>query len=309
MRPPPFSDRGFRLRFKGAGTHVSQMERTVASLVEHRGFPRLRIQCNAALGVRTGLYGQTAGRRPTAEAGYRKPLMNGAPPIRIFLADDHVILRTGVRKLIEDEPDLVVVGEASDGEGALDGVRALGGVAGVDVMVLDIAMPNLNGLEALRRMSREFRGVSVLILTMHSSETYLFQAIQAGGAGYVLKHAEPEVILMAIRDVARGHTFVSPAVEQRLLSDFVQRARRAGARAQAALQALTEREREVLGLIAVGHTNTEIGSKLFVTVKTVETHRAHIMSKLGLRSRAELVKYALREGYLTSADAEKSDGQ
>ena len=226
-----------------------------------------------------------------------------APTIRVFLADDHVAMRTGLRMLLDGESDISVVGEASDGEGAIEHIESLRARDAIDVAVLDVAMPTVSGLEALRRLKRRDPALKVLILTMHASESFMFQAIQAGASGYLIKNADPAVITHAIRDVFAGHAFVSPAIEDRVLAEFVARARRAGARATSSLQSLTEREREVLGLIALGHTNVEIGEKLFVTVKTVETHRAHIMTKLGLRTRADLVRYALREGYLTEADA------
>jgi two-component system, NarL family, response regulator NreC len=220
-------------------------------------------------------------------------------PLRVFLADDHAVLRAGLRLLVNSQPDLGVVGEAGDGEEAVGRVTALAGAGAVDVVVLDIGMPQLNGLEALRRLKAAFPQLAVLILTMHASEPYLFQVIQAGGAGYVLKQTADEDLLGAIRDAAAGKPFLYPTMEARLLTDYVHRARRAGARAATAFLALTEREREVLRLVAEGHTNQEIADRLIVSVKTVETHRAHVMSKLGLQSRAELVQYALREGYLT----------
>jgi two-component system response regulator NreC len=224
--------------------------------------------------------------------------------LRVFLADDHGVLRSGLRLLIDGQPDMTVVGEAADGQEAIERVAALGGAAGVDVVVMDIGMPNLNGLEALRRIKHDHPDLAVLILTMHASEPYLFQVIQAGGAGYVLKQNADEHLLGAIRDARQGKPFLYPTMEARLLTDFVHRARRAGERAHTAYLALTEREREVLALVAQGYTNQEIADKLFVSVKTVETHRAHIMSKLGLQTRAELVRYALREGYLTPEAAE-----
>lgn len=223
--------------------------------------------------------------------------------LRIFLADDHAVLRTGLRLLINSQADMEVVGEAGDGEEAVERVTALAGAQGVDVVVLDIGMPRLNGLEALRRIKTDFPDLAVLILTMHASEPYLFQVIQSGGAGYVLKQTADEHLLGAIRDAAVGKPFLYPTMEARLLTDYVHRARRAGERAQTAFLELTDREREVLSLVAQGYTNQEIAERLIVSVKTVETHRAHIMSKLGLHTRAELVRYALREGFLTAEDA------
>lgn len=219
--------------------------------------------------------------------------------LRVFLADDHAVLRSGLRLLINAQPDLEVVGEAGDGEETVQRVTALAQVGAVDVVVLDIGMPRVSGLEALRQIKTQFQDLTVLILTMHASEPYLFQVIQAGGAGYVLKQTADEHLLGAIRDAVQGKPFLYPTMESRLLTDYLHRAQRAGARASAAFLTLTEREREVLGQVAQGYTNQEIADRLFVSVKTVETHRAHLMSKLGLQSRAELVQYALREGYLT----------
>jgi two-component system, NarL family, response regulator NreC len=222
------------------------------------------------------------------------------PTLRVFLADDHGVLRSGLRLLINAEPDLEVVGEAADGQEAVERVTQLASDNAIDVVVMDIGMPRLNGLEALRRLKSSLPDLAVLILTMHASEPYLFQVIQAGGAGYVLKQNADEDLLGAIRDAAHGKPFLYPSMEARLLTDFVHRARRSGERAQAAFMALTEREREVLALVAQGYTNQEAAEKLIVSVKTVETHRAHLMNKLGLEGRAELVHYALREGYLTA---------
>lgn len=246
---------------------------------------------NPALAPETsGQGGLAPGAPGTLDAGERK--------LRVFLADDHAVLRSGLRLLIDAQPDLKVVGEAGDGQEAVERVSELAGAGNVDVVVLDIGMPRLGGLEALRRLKAAFPDLAVLILTMHANESYLFQVIQAGGAGYVLKQTADEHLLEAVRGAARGATFLYPTMEARLLTDYVHRARRAGQRAAGAYLALTEREREVLSLVAQGYTNQEIADRLVVSVKTVETHRAHIMSKLGLRTRAELVRYALREGYL-----------
>jgi DNA-binding NarL/FixJ family response regulator len=222
-----------------------------------------------------------------------------APRVRVFLADDHAVLRAGLRLLIDAQPDLRVVGEAGDGEAAVARVTALVAAGGVDVVVLDLGMPRLSGLEALRRLKARFPALAVLVLTMHASEPYLFQVIQAGGAGYVLKQTADAHLLQALRAAARGTPFLYPTMEARLLTDYLHRARRAGARAAGAFRALTERERAVLGLVAQGYTNAEAAERLVVSVKTVEAHRAHLMAKLGLQTRAELVQYALREGYLT----------
>ncbi len=241
----------------------------------------------------------------TSEAQTPQPLpLPPAGKLRVFLADDHAVLRSGLRLLINAQPDLEVVGEAADGEEAVEKVTALAAQGTVDVVVLDIGMPRLTGLEALRQLKAAHPDLAVLILTMHASEPYLFQVIQYGGAGYVLKQTADEHLLGAIRAAAQGQPFLYPTMEARLLTDFVHRARRAGERADVAYLSLTEREREVLTLVAQGYTNQEIAERLLVSVKTVETHRAHIMSKLGLQTRAELVRYALREGYLTPESAQ-----
>jgi DNA-binding NarL/FixJ family response regulator len=243
------------------------------------------------------------GRQPPAPTGANGASTQAPTKLRVFLADDHAVLRSGLRLLLNSQPDMEVVGEAGDGVETIERVSALAAQDAVDVVVLDIGMPRLNGLEALRQLKARFPDLAVLILTMHASEPYLFQVIQAGGAGYVLKQTADEHLLGAIRDAAQGKPFLYPTMEARLLTDYVHRARRAGERAAAAYLALTEREREVLALVAQGYTNQEIADRLVVSVKTVETHRAHLMSKLGLQTRAELVRYALREGYLTPEQA------
>lgn len=239
---------------------------------------------------------------PTTECAAPAAGAAGAA-IQVLLADDHAVLRAGLRLLLEAQPDLTVVGEAGDGEAAIELVRALR----PDVVVLDIGMPGLNGLEALRRIKAQRPDVAVLILTMHANEAYLFEVIRAGGAGYVLKQTADTELLAAIRAAARGEPFLYPSMEDRLLKDFVWRARRARAAANGggprrAYQELTEREREVLTLVAEGHTSQQIADRLVVSAKTVETHRAHIMNKLGVSQRADLVRYALRHGYLTPTD-------
>jgi two-component system response regulator NreC len=241
--------------------------------------------------------------RQEAQDTQRTAPARPAGKLRVFLADDHAVLRSGLRLLINAQPDMEVGGEAGDGEEAVEKVRALAAQGAVDVVVLDIGMPRLTGLEALRQIKATHPDLAVLILTMHASEPYLFQVIQYGGAGYVLKQTADEHLLGAIRAAAQGQPFLYPTMEARLLTDFVHRARRAGERADAAFLSLTDREREVLTLVAQGYTNQEIAERLLVSVKTVETHRAHIMSKLGLQTRAELVRYALREGYLTPETA------
>ncbi|MAG36246.1 MAG: DNA-binding response regulator [Dehalococcoidia bacterium] len=221
------------------------------------------------------------------------PLPDITAPARVLLADDHAVLRAGLRLLIDAQPTLTVVGEASDGAEAV----ALTASLQPDLVVLDIGMPGMNGLEALRRIDQDHPTVKVLILTMHANEEYLFEVLQAGGSGYVLKQTADTELIGAIHAALRGSTFLYPSLESRVLRDYVFHAQRENRRHTH--QRLTEREREVLQLVAEGLTNQEIADRLIISVKTVETHRAHIMTKLDLASRAELVQYALRHGYLT----------
>ncbi|MBI2320916.1 MAG: response regulator transcription factor [Chloroflexi bacterium] len=213
--------------------------------------------------------------------------------IRILLADDHAVLRAGLKMLINSQPDMDVVGEASDGATAVRQSETLE----PDVVVMDIAMPGVNGLEATRQIRKRQQRTRVLALSMHANEEYLFQLLQAGGSGYVLKKAADVELLDAIRMVARGEIYLYPEVTKYLVRDYLQRLHEGDT--NVALDTLTDREREVLRLVAEGYTTQEIAQQLVLSPKTVETHRAHIMDKLGLRSRSELVRYALRKGLLT----------
>ncbi|MCL5256426.1 MAG: response regulator transcription factor [Chloroflexi bacterium] len=212
--------------------------------------------------------------------------------IRLLLADDHAILRAGLRALLNAEPDLEVVGEASDGPEAVARAQELK----PDVALVDISMPLLSGLEATRQIRKRCPETKVLILTMHGDEEYLFQALHAGASGYILKRLADAQLIDAIREVCAGSAFLYPSVAAALAQDYLQRVSRG--EESASYDGLTDREREVLTLIAEGHTNQEIADILVVSVKTVETHRSHIMDKLGFRTRAELVRYALRKGLL-----------
>lgn len=214
--------------------------------------------------------------------------------IRVLLADDHPVLRVGLRTLIDAEPDMLVVGEAANGEEAVARAAALC----PDVVVMDIAMPGMNGLEATRRIRNLSLGrpLPVLVLTVHALERYLFPVLQAGGSGYILKSAADTELLDAIRIVARGGVFLYPSATRMLLEDYLERARSGEERDS--YETLSEREREVLKLIAEGYTGAEIAERLALSVKTVETYRARLMDKLHLQSRAELVRYALRKGLL-----------
>jgi two-component system response regulator NreC len=213
-------------------------------------------------------------------------------PIRILLVDDHMVVRVGLKALLDTEPDLQVVGEAENGaEGVLKAQTLL-----PDVVVMDISMPEMNGLEATRRIRQECPASQVLILTVHAQEKYLFPVLQAGAAGYVLKSTADTALIDAIRTVARGGAFLYPTATRMLLEDYLNQ--RQNGSPTDAYDSLSEREREVLKLIALGHTAAQVGEHLSLSPKTVETYRARIMEKLSLDSRVDLVKYALARGLL-----------
>jgi len=214
------------------------------------------------------------------------------PKIRVLIADDHAVLRAGLWMLLDAEPDIEVVGEARDGLEVLARVRTLT----PDVLLLDLAMPGMGGLEVLGRVREVSPQTRVLILTMHEEEEYLREALRAGSAGYVLKRAAAEELLSAIRAVYHGGVYLHPEHARRLLEEMVDRgARRPEPETE---PPLSPREREVLCLIALGYTNQQAADALYLSVKTVETYRARLMAKLGLRTRAELVRYALQQGWI-----------
>lgn len=221
-------------------------------------------------------------------------------PIRVLLADDHGILRAGLRALLANEPDIEVVGEAADGEEAVAQTVALQ----PDVVVLDIAMPRLDGLEAARRIRDRGLPTKILILTVHAEERYLLPVLRAGGAGYVQKSGADTDLLHAIRTVARGDAFLYPGATRLLLADYLDRE---GVTHDKGRE-LSERERQVLALTAEGYSAQEIGERLFLSPKTVETYRERAMHKLGLRRRADLVHYALRSGLLQVPDTTTPNG-
>jgi DNA-binding NarL/FixJ family response regulator len=208
--------------------------------------------------------------------------------IRVLLADDHRILREGIRALIEDQDDIQVVGEAEDGLAAVKKVTQLQ----PDVVVMDIAMPLLNGLEATRQIHRDYPRVRVLILTMHENEEYIRQVLAAGALGYVLKDAAARDLLGAIRSVYQGEAVLSPAITRLVIEDYL---RWGDIRPEDTTDGLTAREREVLQLIAEGYTNKEIAGILSLSVKTVQSHRTNLMNKLDLHDRGELIKYAIQK--------------
>lgn len=215
--------------------------------------------------------------------------------IRILLADDHAVLRTGLAALLNARSDMIVVGEAADGVELL----ALAAETRPDIILLDLTMPRLGGLEALPLLHQSVPQARILILTMHHDEGYLRRAFKSGASGYVLKKAADVELIAAIQAVMRGDVYVHPSMTRALLEDIVPESGTATATADEGLWiTLSEREQEVLQLVALGHTSKEIADRLSVSAKTVDTYRARGMEKLGLRSRAALVRFALAKGLL-----------
>ncbi|HEX9037996.1 MAG TPA: response regulator transcription factor [Ktedonobacterales bacterium] len=229
---------------------------------------------------------------PPAAGQHVEAPLEAPNKIRVLLADDHTILRAGLRMMLNVQPDIEVVGEASDGRQALNETLALK----PDVVLMDITMPEMNGIEATRQIKRALESTRVLILTMHENEEYLFQVLRAGASGYILKEAADTELISAIRVVYSGRFYMSPSAQTMMVGDYLLRVRSGEERDS--YSALTEREREILKLVAEGLTNNQIAERLYISPKTVDTHRTHIMDKLNLHSRAELVKYAMRRGLL-----------
>ena len=212
-----------------------------------------------------------------------------AEKIRILLADDHALVRRGVRLILDREPDLEVVAEAGDGAEAI----AMARTHDVDLAVLDIAMPRLTGLQAARELTSLKPGLRILMLTMHDNEQYLFQALKAGAGGYVLKSVADRDLVAARQAAMRDEPFLDPGAVTALIRNYLDRVRHGE---EAPEQLLTPREEEVLKLVAEGHSSKEIAELLFISVKTVQRHRENLLHKLGLRDRLELTRYAIRAG-------------
>jgi two-component system response regulator NreC len=208
--------------------------------------------------------------------------------IRILVVDDHAVVRSGLKLLLSAEPDLEVVGEAGNARDAVFEVRA----QKPDVVLLDVVMPGESGIEAVPKLLHESPETKVLVLSMQDDPNYVREAFAAGASGYVLKEAADAEVVDAIRQVADGGSYVHPVLGARMVAADAQ------AKAAAAADPLSDREREVLTLLALGHTNQEIAKQLYISVRTAETHRAHIMRKLGLETRAALVRYAIAHGLL-----------
>ena len=216
--------------------------------------------------------------------------MNQPTPARILLADDHALVRQGVRLILESQPDFTVVGEVSDGAEAVD--RLVQG--GVDLAILDVSMPRMTGLQAAREISRRKLDVAVLLLSMHDNEQYLFEALKVGAAGYVHKSVADRDLIHACRAALRGEPFLYPGALSTIIREYL--SRRGGPEDDSTV--LSSREEEVLKLIAEGHSGRDIAQMLFISPKTVERHRANILTKLGLKDRLELTKYAIRAGLI-----------
>lgn len=213
------------------------------------------------------------------------------PEITLILADDHAMVRSGLRMLLEVQSDMRIVGEAENG---IDAVRQVMSLQ-PDVVLMDVQMPDMNGIEATREIKKIVPETAVLALTIYEDDQYFFEMLKAGASGYIPKRAAPDDLVKAIRTVARGDVFLFPTLAARLVQDFVNRQ---GAEAPLIGDTLTTREQEILALIAGGLTNAAIGKQLRISVKTVDRHRENIMRKLNMHNRVELVKYAIRVGLI-----------
>jgi DNA-binding NarL/FixJ family response regulator len=213
-------------------------------------------------------------------------------PLNVFIADDHVVVREGLKALINRQSDMRVIGEAANGQEACDQVPHLH----PDVVIMDLSMPGITGTQATARLSRECPSVKIVALTVHDNNGYILQLLSAGASGYVLKKSAGEGLIQAIRLVAEGKMYLDPEMAGKVVTGFV---RRAADSLATEVPNLSDRELEIAKLTTAGHSNKEIASKLDISVKTVETYRARGMEKLGLTSRAQLVRYAIQQGWLS----------
>jgi len=218
--------------------------------------------------------------------------VSGPPRLRIVLGDDHAIVRQGLKLLIDGQPDMIVVGEGSDGASVLELARALE----PDIVVMDISMPAMNGLVATRTLKRRQPEVAIVALTRHEEETYVQELLRAGASGYVLKQSPPPELLNAVRAVAAGGIYLDPAISSRVAGGLLDG--RVARRPSVSGAAITDRESEVLRLVAIGHSNKDIAEQLGISVKTVEIHKANAMRKLGLAGRVDVIRYGALRGWL-----------
>lgn len=212
------------------------------------------------------------------------------PAIRVVVVDDHTLIRQGIVGLLSSQPDIEVIGQAGSGQEAIAAAAELS----PDVMLMDVSMPGISGLDATREIRSRQPEVQILILTIHDREDYLYQALRAGASGYVLKGADVQDLLAAVRSAQRGEVYLYPSVTKALVADFLRR----GAAGADTSDSLTDREREILTLIAQGRTTAEIATDLFLSPHTVQSHRDHIMTKLDLHSKGALIKYAIAKGLI-----------
>ncbi|WP_445399158.1 response regulator [Streptomyces sp. LE64] len=234
---------------------------------------------------------RSPGRGPVQPPRPGRPAAGRAGPVRILLADDHALVRRGVRLILDGEPDLLVVAEAGDGAEAVAAARS----TPVDLAILDIGMPRMTGLQAARELTRRLPHLRILFLTMYDNEQYFFEALKVGASGYVLKSVADRDLVEACRAAMRDEPFVHPGAVPALVRGYLERVER-GERLPA--RTITEREEEILKLVAEGHTSKEIADLLVISVKTVERHRANLLQKLGLKDRLELTRYAIRAGLI-----------
>ncbi|NJD59754.1 MAG: DNA-binding response regulator [Anaerolineales bacterium] len=216
------------------------------------------------------------------------------PDIKLLLVDDHQVVRTGLRMLLEGQPDMQIVGEADSGTRALEKAKELL----PDVIVMDITLPDISGIEATRQIKEQYPNISVIALTIHEDEQYFFEMLQAGASGYVPKRAAPEDLITSIRAAFAGEIYIYPSLAKALVADFLGRSSQESEKSS--LDGLTTREQEVLSLLAEGLSNDEIGETLQISKHTVARHRENLMRKLELHSKSELVKYAIRKGLISA---------
>jgi len=212
---------------------------------------------------------------------------------RVLLAEDHTIVRKGLVSILDNEFGMEVIGEAEDGREAVKKAEALN----PDIVVMDISMPKLNGLDATRQIKKNFPEVKVIILTMHMDDEYVFEVLHAGASGYIIKQAAPTELITAIHSVVKGDIYLSPKISKTVIQEFLKQSVSGKTNAE---PQLSEREREIVQLIAEGHPNREIGELLHISIKTVESHRSKIMDKLDLHSTADITRYAVRKGIISA---------
>ncbi len=240
--------------------------------------------------------------RTAAPANQNTTAGRGAHPIRILLVDDHAVIRQALRMLLESQPELEVVGDAENGREAVQAVEKLA----PDVVLMDVVMPGLNGLEATRQIRRIAPATRVVMLTGFVDEDQLLDALRSGASGYIIKKSDVSELVLAIQTVHRGNSYFSSALSEGFdLAEVLYQAKRSDQRS--GVETLTPREREVLQLIAEGYTNQGIANELYISVKTVEAHKAHIMAKLHARNRTDLIRYAIRKGIVHLESVEEAE--